>query len=231
MIHGGFWQAAYDLKHTGHLCADLTSRGIVSCNLEYRRIGNPRGGWPGTFQDISLASYRIPEILSSDPRVDVTCTTVMGHSAGGHLALWLVSKQKISKDSLLHDSRNSPITTAVSLASVSDLRTAWKQGLGHGIVARLLDGSPDEHPDRYDAASPIELLPNGARQILIHGTADDIVPFSQSENFARKAKQMDQDANLVRCEGIGHFELIDPESDAWPIVLGTILSLYGTNLQ
>jgi dipeptidyl aminopeptidase/acylaminoacyl peptidase len=231
MIHGGFWQSAYNLEHTGHLCSDLTGRGIVTCNLEYRRIGDAGGGWPGTFQDISLASYKIPEILNSDPRVDMTRALVMGHSAGGHLALWLVSRHKILKTSTLHEDRKSLFTTAVSLAGVSDLRTAWKQKLGHGIVTRLIGGSPDQHPDRYDAGSPIELLPNGSRQVLIHGSADDTVPVSQSEQFMQKAEQLDDDCQLVKLEGIGHFELIDPESNAWPIVVGEVSSLLGKSLQ
>ena len=229
MIHGGFWQSTYDLKHTGMLCADLTSRGIVTCNLEYRRIGNPGGGWPGTFQDISLASHMIPEILNSDPRVNISRTLVMGHSAGGHLALWLVSQHKMSKTSPLHESRRSPIINAISLAGVSDLRTAWKQKLGHGIVTRLMDGSPDEYPDRYDAGSPIELLPNGAKQVLIHGAADNTVPVSQSEQFEAKAAESGDECSLIKLKETGHFELIDPESDAWSSVLTAVEEMLDLN--
>jgi acetyl esterase/lipase len=229
MIHGGFWQSAYDLEHTRLLCADLTGRGIVTCNLEYRRIGNPGGGWPGTFQDISLASYKIPEILSSDLRVDMTRSAVMGHSAGGHLALWLVSRHKVSKRSPLHESRKSPIVNAISLAGVLDLRTAWKQKLGHGIVTRLIGGSPDQHPDRYDAGSPIELLPNGARKVVIHGAVDSTVPVSQSEQFAREASESGDECSLVKLEDTGHFELIDPKSDAWSTVITAVEEMLDVN--
>jgi acetyl esterase/lipase len=225
MIHGGFWQSAYDLKHTGQLCADLTARGIVTCNLEYRRIGDAGGGWPGTFQDISLASHQIPRTLSLDRRVDLTRTAVMGHSAGGHLALWLVSRHRVPKTSVLHDSAKSVFENAISLAGVSDLRLGWRERLGHGIITRLIGGSPDQYPERYDAGSPIELLPNGARQVLIHGVADDVVPFSMSEQFVRKAEQLGENCRLSRLEGVGHFELIDPDSSAWPTVVGTVTSL------
>jgi len=115
----------------------------------------------------------------------------------------------------------------VSLAGVSDLRLAWKQKLGHGIVTRLIGGTPEEHPDRYDAGSPIELLPTGARQILVHGTADDTVPFSQSEAYVEKAEKLGDRPTLVRLQGIGHYELIDPESEAWPTVAEAVLSLLG----
>jgi acetyl esterase/lipase len=229
MIHGGFWQSAYDLKHTGTLCADLTGRGIVTCNVEYRRIGDPGGGWPGTFQDISLASYKIPEILSSDPRIDLTRTTVMGHSAGGHLALWLVGQHKISKNSLLHESRKSLIVNAISLAGVLDLRTAWKQKLGHGIVTKLMGGSPDHHPDRYDAGSPIELLPNGAKKVVVHGAVDRTVPVSQSEQYERKAAGSGDECSLVKLAETSHFDLIDPESDAWSSVVTAIETMLRVN--
>jgi dipeptidyl aminopeptidase/acylaminoacyl peptidase len=110
---------------------------------------------------------------------------------------------------------------------VCDLRTAWNQRLGNGAVGRLIGGTPVQHPDRFDAGSPIELLPSGSRQVLIHGTDDDIVPISQSEKFVEKAEQLGDRPTLVRLEGVGHFELIDPESDAWSKVAGAVLSLLG----
>ena len=227
VIHGGFWQSAYDLKHISYLCAALTLKGIITCNLEYRRLGDSGGGWPGTFQDVSLAVDYILETMSSDPRVDAARTAVIGHSAGGHLALWLVSRHRIPKDSPLHGAEKHRLGSAVSLAGVSDLRTAWKQRLGNGAVARLMDGTPDQYPDRFDAASPIELLPNGSKQVLIHGIADDIVPVSQSEKFVERAEQRGERPTLVKLKGVGHFELIDPESDAWSIVVQAVLPVLG----
>ena len=227
VIHGGFWQAAYDLKHIGYLCAALTGKGIITCNLEYRRLGDPGGGWPGTFQDVSLATDHILEAISSDPQVDTARTAVMGHSAGGHLALWLVSRNRIPKDSPLHAAEKYRLGSAVSLAGVCDLRTAWKQRLGNGVVARLMGGTPDQYPDRFDAGSPIELLPNGSKQILIHGTDDDIVPVSQSEKFVERAQKRGDRATLVSLKGVGHFELIDPDSYAWSNVTRSVLPVFG----
>ena len=156
-------------------------------------------------------------------------TLVMGHSAGGHLALWLVSRHKMSKTSPLYERRESPIVNAISLAGVSDLRSALKEKLGHGIVTRLIGGSPDQYPDRYDAGSPIELLPNGARQVLIHGTLDNTVPVSQSEQYAQRATESGDECSLVKLEGTGHFELIDPESDAWSSVLTAVETMLDVN--
>jgi dipeptidyl aminopeptidase/acylaminoacyl peptidase len=90
-----------------------------------------------------------------------------------------------------------------------------------------MGGTPDEHPDRYDAGSPIELLPTGVRQVLVHGTNDDTVPVSQSEMYVEKAEKLGDRPTLVRLQGIGHYELIDPESEAWPTVADAVLSLLG----
>jgi acetyl esterase/lipase len=225
VVHGGFWQSRYDLSHIGHLCAALTSKGIITCSIEYRRIGNPGGGWPGTFQDVSLATRNLLQKMWNDSRFDRDRTAIVGHSAGGHLALWLVGSHRVSKSSPLHDNPRRNIGGAISLAGVSDLRLAWRQRLGHGIVTQLMEGTPDEYPDRYDAGSPIELLPMGARQVLVHGVADDIVPVSQSEAFVQRAEKLGDRPALVKLDGTAHFELIDPESKAWPSVARAVLSL------
>jgi dipeptidyl aminopeptidase/acylaminoacyl peptidase len=101
------------------------------------------------------------------------------------------------------------------------------QQLGNGIVARLMGGTPDQYPDRFDAGSPIELLPNGSKQVLIHGTADDIVPVSQSEKFVERAEQLGERPTLVRLNGVGHFDLIDPESEVWFNVTRAVLQVLG----
>ena len=165
--------------------------------------------------------------MSTDSRFDQTRTAIIGHSAGGHLALWLVGSQRISKDSPLHSNQKQTITRAISLAGVSDLRLAWKTRLGHGTVTRLMGGTPDEQPDRYNAGSPIELIPTGATQILVHGTADGTVPVSQSEAFVEKAEKLDDRATLVKLEGVSHYEPIDPESGAWPFVAKAVITLLG----
>ncbi len=225
VVHGGFWQSVYDLSHIGHLCAALTSKGIITCNVEYRRIGNPGGGWPGTLQDINLATRNIQQTMSTDTRFDQARTAIIGHSAGGHLALWLIGSHRVRIGSPLHIPQNRIIASGISLAGLVDLRLAWKQKLGHGIVTRLIGGTPDEHPDRYDAGSPIELLPTGGNQVLVHGTADEIVPISQSEAFVERAEELGDRPVLVKLQGVGHYELIDPKSAAWPGVESAVLSL------
>ena len=105
----------------------------------------------------------------------------------------------------------------------------WNQRLGNGVVSRFMGGTPEQHPDRYDAGSPIELLPSGARQVLVHGTADNIVPISQSNQFVERAMQLDERPKLVRLDAVGHFEIIDPESPVWGTVAKNILQVLTTD--
>lgn len=225
VIHGGFWRSEYDLSHMDHLCAALTAKGIVTANIEYRRIGNNGGGWPGTLQDIGLACDHLLQLFSSDPRIDTKNVLACGFSAGGHLALWLASRHRVPESSTLQNFGNKRIARAISLAGVCDLRTAWRERLGGGVVDELV-GSPIKYPDRYLAGSPIELLPTNTANVLIHGTSDPIVPISQSELYIQRAQQVGDRPLFTRLDGYGHFELIDPESGAWAQVMESILDQF-----
>ncbi len=206
VIHGGYWKAAYNLDHIGHLCAALTAAGVATWSLEYRRLGNAGGGWPGTFDDIRAGAAHLGGVAAAR-HLDRSRVTAAGHSAGGQLALWLAAENAI------------PLRRVVSLAGVADLRLAWQLRLSGGIVERLLGGTPEQVPDRYRAASPIERLPIAAPQTLLHGTADDTVPFEMSARFAAASKN----ARLIPLHGAGHFELIDPRSKEWAVVRESVM--------
>jgi acetyl esterase/lipase len=210
VIHGGFWRAAYGLDHIGHLCAALTAAGLATWNLEYRRIGNNGGGWPGTFEDVLRGADYVTALAAKYP-VDAQKTIAVGHSAGGHLALLLAARQRVCD--------------VVSLAGVADLRCAWELGLSNNVVMSFLGGSPEEVPDRYRQASPLKLLPLGVPQRLVHGAKDDVVPLEISEDYVKAANAAGDDARLVVLPEAGHFELIDPRSAEWPHIQQTILSL------
>jgi acetyl esterase/lipase len=205
-IHGGFWKAAYNLDHAGHLCAALTRAGAATWSLEYRRIGNSGGGWPGTFDDIRQGASHVLE-LAGRYKLDAHRVVVAGHSAGGQLALWLASQQVL------------PLRGAVALAGVADLKRAYQLRLSNGIVEALLGGSPENVPGRYAEADPMERLPIKTPQRLVHGTSDDVVPFEIAERFARASKN----ARLIPLQGSGHFELIDPRAPEWNTVSKAIL--------
>jgi acetyl esterase/lipase len=223
-IHGGFWRARYDLTHAGHACAALAAAGIASWNIEYRRIGNPGGGWPGTFLDVAAAADHIRRLAERYP-LDLSRAIVSGHSAGGHLTLWLAGRPRIAPDSPISGPTPLPLRGAVSLAGVTDLRRAWEMRLGGGIVRDLLAGTPDEVPDRYAAASPAEFLPLGIPQFLIHGTEDDSVPYTLSADYCREATARGDQAELITLPSAGHFEPIDPRSAWWPETLRAVQSL------
>jgi acetyl esterase/lipase len=225
VIHGGFWRARYDLEHIGHLCAALTAAGLATWSIEYRRIGNPGGGWPGTFQDVALAAESLRDLA---PRyaLDLDHTLALGHSAGGHLALWLAARHRIPLGSPLYPN-NPPLSihAVVSLAGVADLERAWTLRLSTGVVEEFLNGTPTSAPDRYQTASPAALLPLGVRQLLVHGTADEPVPFEISQHYHARALALGDNTTLLPLPNNGHFELIDPLSREWPTILTAILSL------
>jgi acetyl esterase/lipase len=205
-IHGGFWRNAYGLDHCGHLCAALAHAGAAVWSLEYRRIGDPGFNWAGMADDIVRGAEHLAP-LASRYNLDLKRAVASGHSAGGQLALWLAAQQ-------VADLRG-----VVPLAAVSDLRRAYALQLDNGVVGELLGGSPDRVPQRYEAASPMELLPIPVPQRVVHGTADNLVPFEMSQRFAKASKN----AKLIPLPGIGHFELIDPRSQVWPTIQQNIL--------
>jgi acetyl esterase/lipase len=212
IIHGGFWRAARSLAATNHLCEALREAGVATWNLEYRRIGQPGGAWPGTLDDVAAGAAFVTTIAARH-RLDVKRMVVAGHSAGGHLALWLAKR------------RIAGLRGTISLGGVVDLRHAWELQLGGGAVNEFLGGSPDELPDRYRQASPIELVPLGVPSRLIHGALDDIVPIEISRRFEAAARNTGDDVQLIPLAGAGHFEVIDPRAQEWPVVRDTILAL------
>lgn len=225
-IHGGYWRARYDLTYFGHVCVALTAAGIATWNIEYRRIGDPGGAWPGTFTDVAAATDHL-WTLAPQYDLDLDRVVVVGHSAGGHLACWLAGRHRILSESPLYSSDPLPLAGVVSLAGVVDLRRAFALGLSENATGLLMGGSPADYPDRYIAGSPYDLLPLGVRQFLLHGTADTNVPLELSERYVRRASAKGDPVTLLTLPDVGHFELADPLSHAWPTVLSMTTALLG----
>jgi acetyl esterase/lipase len=196
---------------------------VATWTIEYRRIGDPGGGWPGTLADVAAAADHLRAIAPAY-NLDLDRVTTVGHSAGGHLALWLAARARLPAGHALAAPDPLPVRRAVGLAAVSDLRMCWELRLSNGVVGEFLGGSPDTVPARYAVASPAALLPLGVPQVLIHGTEDDSVPFAMSAVYRDTAVAAHDPVTLIPLPGLEHFALIDPESAAWPVVRAAVLS-------
>ncbi|MEO7001562.1 MAG: alpha/beta fold hydrolase [Ktedonobacterales bacterium] len=231
VIHGGYWRAQYGLEYFGQACAALATRGLSTWNIEYRRIGDPGGGWPNTLLDVAAAADYLPTLAAQYP-LDLGRIVALGHSAGGQLALWLAARPRIPAGSpLVPAATVTPLLLlgVVSLAGVVDLRRAWELRLSGNVVESLLGGAPLAVPDRYAAASPYELAPLGPhiRQILLHGADDENVPVSQSEEYVAHAQALGDDARLILLPDTGHFELVAPSMPQWQTVQTAVMGGLG----
>ena len=224
LIHGGFWRNRYGLAIMDGLAASLARRGIAAWNIEYRRVGDAGGGWPGTLLDVALAADFVRE-LASTYSLDMQRVIPVGHSAGGHLALWLAARHRLPADSPLATETPLALAGAVSLAGAIDLEHVWQLNLGNGAAAELLGGDYERVPERYAAASPAALLPLGVPQVLIHGSSDDRVPIVVSQEYAQRAKEAGDTVTLLELPGTDHFAVIDPRSTAWTATLREIETL------
>ncbi|MFZ0952328.1 MAG: prolyl oligopeptidase family serine peptidase [Candidatus Sulfotelmatobacter sp.] len=211
-IHGGYWRAKYDLGYMGHLCGVLTGKGIATANLEYRRVGNAGGGWPATFADIRTG-YQFLLQNARAYEFDTRRVVVMGHSAGGQLGLCLAA-------------RETGVKAVIALAGVVDLQQAYALHLSNDAVVEFLGGTPAEVPDHYREADPMKLAIS-ARQWLVHGADDDVVPPAFSRDYVGAKRKMKEDAQLVSIAGAGHFEVVDPRSEAWKAVKKVVMEAVG----
>lgn len=217
VVHGGFWRCTFDRRHTGPQCVGLAAAGFAVASVEYRRTGQPGGGWPGTLDDVTAAVTAVPDLVGAAASaagrdVDTAGTVLLGHSAGGHLVAWAAATQHLPH-----------VVGAVALAGVLDLVQAARLGLdpgpGGSAVEALLAGAPGEVPERYAAADPTRLGAPGVPVVAVHGDVDTTVPLSLSTAYTQATRQ-----RLVVLPGVDHLAVIDPRSSAWPRVLAEVRS-------
>ena len=226
IIHGGCWLSAFNYQHITNLSANLTKAGLATWTIEYRRVGDSRGGWPGTFLDVAAAADHL-RTLSAQYPLDLKRVVAVGHSAGGQLALWLAARRRLDPDSELHAANPLPLAGVVSLAGITDLKmySVGADNSCNASVKPLLGGTPEEKPHRYAQVSPLELLPLGVPLRLIHGARDSLVPPSMARAFADQAKAQGDEVKIEILDDAGHFELVAPQSTAWPVVRDAVLEL------
>ena len=194
------------------MCAALAAAGFATANIEYRRVGEPGGGWPGTFDDVRRAVDHVDELACASP-LDLDRVALLGHSAGGQLALWAAPRTRLR------------LRGVVSLAGVVDLHLLDASRADRGLARRLLGGTPDEVPDRWDEASPRRQLPWPVRTVLVCGTKDE--HWAANEATAVAAYEAGGDVELVALPGASHFELVDPATAEWEVVRTRVEALLG----
>ncbi|HEX3810121.1 MAG TPA: alpha/beta hydrolase [Rhizomicrobium sp.] len=229
LLHGGCWLAALpSTELMAPMAGDLVKHGYAVWSIAYRRVGEDGGGYPGTFQD-TAAAIDMLRTLAPKYHLDLARVVLVGHSAGGHLALWAAARAHLPKDNKLYQPNPLPVAGVVSLAGIDNLK-AYRDGGpsacgGPSTIDSLVGPSTPLHRDVYADTSPSNLLPIGVRQVIFSGSLDPIVPAKFGHAYATKAKASGDTVEDVELPGAGHFEQIDPQSKAWPRILQAIQSL------
>lgn len=226
LIHGGCWLARLPgLELMAYAADDLRRHGDAVWSIEYRRLGEPGGGYPGSFEDVANAIDWLRTLAKTYP-LDLSRVIVAGHSAGGHFALWAAARSRLRKSSPLFRENPLPVGRVVSLAGIGDLDTYRNHGPGACGEPRTIDalvGQGRRDPfDVYLDTSPAALLPLGVPQTVISGALDPIVPAAFGRAYATKATAAGDRVQQITIAGAGHFELIDPKSDAFEKVRAAI---------
>ena len=202
LLHGGFWRMPHGRDQLHDVAVRLCERGFAVWNLGYRRVGAPGGGWPGTLDDVARG---IDHLARVDAALDLDRVVLIGHSAGGQLALWAGAR----RDAIVRAS------AVAALAPVCDLDATHADGSGDGAVHAFLGGSPGEGPARYADASPMRRLPLGVPQYIAHGDRDELLPLAVTERYVAAARATGDNVDLDVIRNGGHMDFIDPDSAAF----------------
>jgi acetyl esterase/lipase len=227
LIHGGCWSDIATLQYFDRVAVAITDLGIMTWNIEYRPVDVEGGGWPNTFLDVAHGIDKLRDI-AADYNLDLDHVITLGHSAGGHLALWAAARPRIYDDSDLFMPNPLPITGVVSLAGIPELRRYREidpPTCGADIVDQLMGGGPRDVPGRYLAGSPFQMLPLDVPQRHITGSNDEIVPLRQVSRYNYEAQSAGDDSELIVVPAAGHYEVVWPGTAAWKQVEMAVKSL------
>lgn len=217
LIHGGYWRAGFDRSSMTRMASDLNRLGYATWNIDYRRVGDQGGGWPGTVTDVGTAVDHLVSMAKAK-NLDLDKVVFLGHSAGSQLAMWAASRTNLPPGS----PGAAPAVSSsgvISLSGVLDLAMATTAGSAFAELAdsvtRYLGGSPQSVPDRYKLASPVDLVPVGRPALLLHGAADRVVPVDQSRSYVSAASGVGDKVNLVELPNADHFDVINVDKGWW----------------
>jgi acetyl esterase/lipase len=227
LIHGGCWKADFaTLRDLAPMADALKTDGIATWNIEYRRLSQSGSGWPGTYLDVSKSVDYLRSI-ATDKKLDLNRVVIVGHSAGGQLAMWVAARPRLSSGSALYVKDPLPIRGVIDLAGTGDMEAFihFEQHGCHGaVVEEMLGGKPADVPERYAQVSAIKRLPLGIPQVLIWGRDDDIAPIWLGERYALAAKRAGDPVRLVSIPDVAHLEIASPLATTWPAVRKEIMA-------
>jgi acetyl esterase/lipase len=227
LVHGGCWLASLPgVELMAPMAEQLRSEHVAVWNVEYRRVGHPGGGYPGTFQDVARAAEHL-RVIAAGHALDLDRVVAVGHSAGGHLALWLASRPRLPGDSPLRARDPLPLRGVVSLGGIPDLEEWQRFGsraCGEDTIAALVDNASRGEAAFRDT-SPSRLLPVPTPQVLVYGVFDAIAPPFLGLRYRDAARRSGGDAALQIVPDAGHFEVIAPWTPAWEAVSTAIHEL------
>jgi acetyl esterase/lipase len=224
MVHGGCWQTDIaDRSIMSWIADDLRRRGIAVWNIDYRGVDRAGGGYPGTFQDAAAAADAL-RAHAAEYHLDLGRVVGIGHSAGGHLALWLAGRRRLPAGSPLRTADPLPLAEVISLGGLPDLEEAARSpnGCGNEVVVRLTGGVRAGRIDPFTDTSVPRLAPLGLSQVLINGRQDRIIPTAYAEGYARPMRAAGDDVRVRMIDHTGHVELIAPETAAWAAAVAEI---------
>lgn len=228
LVHGGCWREQYAvLRELGPLGEALKRDGIATWNIEYRRLYEPGSGFPGTYLDVGRGVDHL-RAIAPQYNLDLSRVVIVGHSAGGHLAMWAAARGRLPAGSALHMANPLPVRAVVNLAGTMDMTdniANMEAGCRDTVVTALLGGKPADVPDRYAHVSAMSLLPLGVPQALVWAERDEFVPLAIAEKYARAARQAGDSVQVIVAPGAGHFDLASPHAVSWPTVRSVVRSL------
>jgi acetyl esterase/lipase len=225
-IHGGNWTSDWTKDYSSRFVEALTNEGMATWDLEFRRVGNWGGGYPGTFLDVAMGADHLRE-LAKTYRLDLERVVAVGHSSGGHLALWLAARKNLPASSRLHTPDPLPIAGVVSLAGTNDLELSLELGDRAPILPLVGARTKEEAGPRFAETNPAELLRLGVPQVLIVGAGDSEWRVSMIRQYARAAEEAGDTVTLAVAEGANHFDVVDPDGPGFPPIAAAVLSLAG----
>jgi acetyl esterase/lipase len=223
MVHGGCWLAEYDLKHIRALAGAIRDSGFAVWSLEYRRVGSPGGVWPATFLDIAAGTDYLRELAREHP-LDLNQVVALGHSSGGHLSLWLGMRSKL-KSGELHVANPLSLKGVLAMAPAVDIKFIHHTQFCGNVIDKLVGGSPEEVPQRYQDVSPVANIPLGIPHTILAGYEDGLAILGLSY-FHSAIEAGDKNVRLVELPSSGHFEMINPGTSSWPIVRDALKALF-----